>query len=145
VEAVGRGESTMLPLFAGPRRELSAEAVFQAALKGDRIANQIFRTAGSALGIALAGLINVLNLPLYVLGGGLSKAWDIFSPALFRELKIRSIVFRSREELGATQDSPVITPTRLGGDAGLMGAARLPLLKKPCRDLCHPAIQVSKS
>lgn len=140
MEAVGRGEPTMLSLFAGPGREFTAEAVFQAALKGDRLANKIFETVGSALGIALANLINVLNLPLYVLGGGLSGAWEVFSPHLFRELKVRSLVFRTREELGTNQDSPIIAPTQLGGDAGLLGAARLPMLGKLCRSVCHPAI-----
>jgi len=140
VEAVVSGEPTIMTLCADPRRELTAEAVFQAALRGDRAAHQIFEIAGRALGIALASLINVLNLPLFVLGGGLSKAWDIFSPALFRELKVRSIVFRTREELGAAQESPFITPTRLAGNAGLIGAARLPMLGQVCRDVCHPAI-----
>lgn len=139
-EAMARGEPTMLSQLAGPHREFTAEVVFQAALKGDRLAQQVFDTAGSALGIALANLINLLNLPLYVLGGGLSQAWDMFSPALFRELKIRSIVFRTREGMGGRQESPIIAPTQLGGDAGLVGAARLPMIGKPCADLCRPAI-----
>src|SRR5215470_1809425 len=112
-EAIGRGEYTALNQLAGTSQELTAEAVFQAALRGDRVARQIFDTAGSALGIALANLINVLNLPLYVIGGGLSQAWDVFSPALFRELKNRSIVFRTRAQKGQRRDSPIISPTRL--------------------------------
>ena len=125
-EAISRAESTTLQKLAGANR--------------DRVARQIFDTAGSALGIALANLINVLNFPLYVLGGGLSQAWDIFSPALFRELKKRSIVFRTREQTGRKPDSPIITPTRLGGDAGLIGAARLPLLGALPRECCRAAV-----
>jgi glucokinase len=138
-EALDRGESTMLSQFTGPDQALTAERVFQAALRGDPVAQRIFDTAGSALGIALANLINVLNLPLYVLGGGLSQAWDVFSPALFRELKTRSIVFRTREQLRSGQ-APMISPTQLGGDAGLLGAARLPLAGKPHADCCHAAV-----
>ncbi len=137
-EAIGRGEPTMLHQFAGT--EFTAEAVFQAALQGDRVARQIFDTAGSALGIALANLINVLNMPLYVLGGGLSQAWNIFSPALFRELKKRSIVFRTRAQTGRRVASPIIAPTRLGGDAGLMGAARLPIVGAFRGDCCRAAV-----
>jgi glucokinase len=33
-----------------------------------------------------------LNLPLYLLGGGVCEAWDLFSPAMFRELEHRSYV-----------------------------------------------------
>lgn len=139
-EAIDRGESTTLSDLTGLGRELTAEAVFQAALQGDRVARQIFETAGSALGIALANLINLLNLPLYVLGGGLSQAWDIFSPALFRELKKRSIVFRTRAQTGRRQDSPIIAPTRLGGDAGLLGAARLPMVGALRGDCCRAAV-----
>ncbi|HMF92142.1 MAG TPA: ROK family protein [Candidatus Angelobacter sp.] len=139
-EAIARGEPTRLNQLADTSQELTAEAVFQAALRNDPVACQIFDIAGSALGIALANLINVLNLPLYVLGGGLSQAWDIFSPALFRELKSRSIVFRTRAQKGQKQDSPIITPTRLGGDAGLMGAARLPMLEALRGDCCRAAV-----
>src|SRR5262249_34992360 len=94
--AIARGEPTRMDQRADTSQALPADAVFQAALRNDPVACQIFDIARSALGIALANLINVLNLPLYVLGGGLSQAWDIFSPALFRELKSRSIVFRTR-------------------------------------------------
>jgi glucokinase len=139
-EAVLRGEATSLHQVSQVGQEFTAEAVFQAALRGDRIARQIFDTAGSALGIALANLINVLNLPLYVLGGGLSQAWEVFSPALFRELKKRSIVFRTRAQSGEGQESPIIAPTRLGGDAGLMGAARLPMLEALRGDCCRAAV-----
>jgi len=139
-EAIARGEPTRLNQLADTSQELTAEAVFQAALRNDPVACQIFDIAGSALGIALANLINVLNLPLYVLGGGLSQAWDIFSPALFRELKSRSIVFRTRAQKGPRRDSPIISPTRLGGDAGLMGAARLPMLEALRRDCCRAAV-----
>jgi glucokinase len=139
-EAVLRGEPTSLHQLAGLSREFTAEAVFHAALQGDRVARQIFDTAGTALGIALANLINVLNLPLYVLGGGLSQAWDMFSPALFRELKKRSIVFRTRAQSEGRQESPFIAPTRLGGDAGLMGAARLAMLGVLRGDCCRAAV-----
>src|ERR1051326_5154386 len=76
----------------------SARTVYQCAVKGDATAREIFSTAGHALGIALANLINALNFPLYVIGGGMSKAWEVFSPALFDELRKRSIVFRRSEE-----------------------------------------------
>jgi glucokinase len=139
-EAIGRGESTALNQLAGLGPELTAEAVFQTALQGDRVARQIFETVGSALGIALANLINLLSLPLYVLGGGLSQAWDIFAPPLFRELKKRSIVFRTRAQIGRRQETPIIARTRLGGDAGLMGAARLPMVGALRGDCCRAAV-----
>ena len=41
----------------------------------------------------LADLVNVLNLEMYVIGGGASSAWDAFAPTMFEELRQRSIVY----------------------------------------------------
>ena len=65
----------------------------------------------------VAGLVNVLNLPLYVIAGGVSEAWDLFSPSLLEELERRSYIFAE----GKTR----VEKTRLDGAAGLLGAARL--------------------
>ncbi len=54
--------------------------------EGDRNAIQIFETQGKALGRGLAVLVNSLNLPLYVLGGGVTAAWELFAPKMFDEL-----------------------------------------------------------
>jgi glucokinase len=140
-EAIGRGEATELAQIKDPKRELTAEAVFQAAMREDQVAKQVFEIAGTALGIALANLINILNLPLYVLGGGLAQAWKIFSPSLFHELKKRSIVFRTRERLEPATHSTRICPTQLGGDAGLIGAARMPMTDRCAESHCRPAVR----
>ncbi|HEY6967760.1 MAG TPA: ROK family protein, partial [Candidatus Angelobacter sp.] len=64
-----------------------------------------------------------------------SSAWEAFSPAMFRELKRRSIVFRAGElqENRPRQKKTVVTRALLGGDSGLIGAARLPLLAEETR------------
>jgi len=66
---------------------LTALDLAQAARRGDSDALEIYRQTGRALGIGLAGLINILNLPLYVVGGGVAKSWDLLSPSLFAELE----------------------------------------------------------
>ena len=43
--------------------------------------------AAQALAVALTGLINTLNLPLYLLGGGVCEASNLFSPHMFAELE----------------------------------------------------------
>jgi glucokinase len=128
-EAVTGGQAPGLARCMESDPTFSARTVFQCALSGDATALNIFATAGHALGIALASLINALNFPLYVLGGGMSKAWEVFSPALFSELRKRSIVFRAGETSAAKQKSTVVVPARLGGEAGLVGAARLPMIE----------------
>ena len=96
-EAIANNGSPELARCMEADPKFSARTVFQCALDGDAKALEIFATAGAALGIVLANLINAFNLPLYVVGGGMSKAWAVFSPALFVELRKRSIVFRAGE------------------------------------------------
>jgi len=98
--------------------DLSAAEVYELAKGGNERAQSIFTTVGGALGIVLAGLINTFNFPLYLLGGGMTGAWDMFEPSLISEIRKRSFSFRTH---------PVrIERAVLGGDAGLFGAARLP-------------------
>ncbi|MGH9785589.1 MAG: ROK family protein [Terriglobia bacterium] len=96
---------------------LTSELVFQIAQGGDAECRAIFESVGRYLGIALASLVNALNLPLYVIGGGAAGAWDLFAPAMFEELRRRSYVF--------CEGSTRIEKSVLQGDAGLYGAARL--------------------
>ena len=109
-------------------REFGADTVFEYAERGEAWARTVFDIVGSTLGIALANLINGLNLPMYVIGGGVSAAWTSFSPAMFSELEKRSIVFRVGDHSSSQHKSTVVTRTQLGGSAGLLGAARLPML-----------------
>lgn len=118
-EALGEGRSPALSDIAQQGRELTSELVFHAAQAGDAACRDILESAGRYLGIVLAGLVNALNLPLYVIGGGVAAAWDLFSPAMFEELRRRSYVFCE----GATR----VQKSLLQGDAGLYGAARLAL------------------
>jgi glucokinase len=129
-EAIFQGKSSELARMAEEDPQFTARSVFELACQDDRAAQAIFDTMGSALGIALANLINALNLPLYVIGGGGAAAWPAFSPALFRELERRSIVFRAGEPLKSRHKGSTITPSLLKDSAGLLGAARLPMLIK---------------
>ncbi len=125
-DAVCNGHASEVPGDS----EFSAEVVFQRALQGDPVAKQIFQTVGWALGVVLSGLIDALNLPMYVIAGGVSSAWEAFSPALFSELRRRSIVFRASDPLGDHDyhKKTIVTRAVLGSEAGLIGAARLPML-----------------
>lgn len=99
--------------------EATSEAVYRRAVEGDARARGVFQTMGRSLGMALADLVNVFNFPLYVLAGAVIGAWEFFSPALLEEVERRSFVYRA----GGT----VIDRSVLGRDAGLYGAAYLPI------------------
>ena len=100
---------------------LTAALVFRCAQAGDRDAQMIYARLGNYMGIALAGLVNALNLPLYVIGGGVAEAWNAFAPSMLEQLQRRSYIFAE----GRTR----VMKSELAGDAGLLGAARLVLAK----------------
>ncbi len=127
-EAIAGGKAPELARLQAAGN-LSAKSVFDLAQQGDRAAQEIYKLVGRALGIALAGLINLLNLPMYVVGGGAAAAWDAFAPTMREEVRKRSFTYRATApESPVPGRKTVIAPAELGGDAGLLGAARLPML-----------------
>ncbi len=146
-EAIASGEAPELARAASSDAEFGAKAVYNLAIQGDEHARRIFRSFGRYLGMMLAGLINVLNLDMFVIGGGVSSAWDAYAPNMFEELRERSLVYAataptdplSGESLGKeegaaaqtesrTERKTIITQALLGSDAGLYGAARVAVL-----------------
>ena len=95
------------------------EVVMKAALEGDAASIDIWERFGVALGIGMASLVNILNVEMIVLGGGVAKAWDMFIGPARTELKKRG--------LRAPAERVVIERARLNGDEGILGAAYLAL------------------
>jgi glucokinase len=138
-EAISSGKAPALERAASSDAEFSAKAVYNLAIQGDEEARRIFRVVGRSLGIVLGGLVNALNLPMYVIGGGVSSAWEAFAPSIFEELRARSMVYAATappsdgEGSGASAKvepsmmgrKTIVTRALLGSDAGLYGAARL--------------------
>ena len=118
-EAIREGRSPALAQLARECPELTSEMVHRKALEGEEAARDIFAVVGRALGIALADLVNIFNFPLYAITGGVTQAWDLFAPVMLAEVERRSFVYRA----GGTQ----IARSQLGSEAGLYGAAYLPL------------------
>lgn len=108
----------------GGRPEI--EAVIAAAERGDRIALAAAEHVGRWLGFGLAGLVNVFNPRLVVLGGHFVRLLPLVSDPLTAEL--------DRRTLPATRRLVRLLPATLGVDASLIGAAELafePLLADP--------------
>jgi glucokinase len=140
-EAIADGRAPGLAKAASSDPEFNAKAIYNLAIQGDVEAKKIFGRVGRALGICIANLVNAFNLNMYVVGGGVSSAWEAFSPFVFEELRQRSLVYaatapssggsvgtgasRQVEREGSTET--IITRALLGSDAGLYGAAQLPM------------------
>ena len=89
----------------------------QSAEQGDAMAQKIFDTVGTYLGIGIANLVQITNPSLVLVGGGVSAAWPFFEDTMREEIERRVY---SEEQRGVT-----IAPCSLGDDAGVLGAARL--------------------
>jgi glucokinase len=138
-EAIAGGDAPGLAKAAKTEPEFSAKLIYDLAMQGDKPARCIFERFGRALGILLADIVNVLNLKMYVIGGGVASAWDAFAPTMFEELRQRSIIYaasipdemqETREGAAANivdrnREKTIITRAVLGSDAGLYGAAKL--------------------
>ena len=93
----------------------SALDVVLATAKGDRDAIAVVESAAYALGSAIGWLVNVLDPEAVVIGGGLSRAGDLYLDCLARST--RAHIWHEE-----TRDLPIL-PAALGADAGLIGAA----------------------
>jgi glucokinase len=136
-EAVAGGNAPQLARAMSDNPEFTSKVVYQMAIQGDEPARAIFRRVGHSLGIVVAAMINALNLPMFVIGGGVASAWEAFAPYIFEEARRRSFVYRATGpgDTGTIEPGKtIITRALLGSDAGLFGAARLPLLEEELGD-----------
>ncbi|MDZ7636684.1 MAG: ROK family protein [Bryobacterales bacterium] len=107
-----------------PGEDLTPKDLNDLANNGDEKAKMAFDRMGDALGIAIATLSQIFNVPLYVLGGGVLPAWPHFAPRMLCEVERRSFNFRY-----CGKENRVV-PAELGGQAGLIGAAYLPISRQ---------------
>jgi glucokinase len=135
-EAIASGKAPSLAKVSDDP-EFGPQLIYKLAKQGDDAAQDIFNRFATALGIMLGGLINVLNLEMFVIGGGVSSAWDAFAPRMFQEMRERSLIYAatapddpmetksvSTQTKGGTKKT-IVTRAVLGSDAGLYGAARV--------------------
>jgi glucokinase len=122
--------------------EFTSKVIFDLAMQGDAAARGIFERVGKALGTVVADMVNIFNFPMYVIGGGVASAWDAFAPLMLETVGRNSFVYRATAPTENIQagNAPsrsvrgtMITRAVLGGDAGLIGAARLPMIASPAR------------
>jgi len=122
----------------GGRAEL--DAVLREAASGAPQAVRAVLETGHWLGYGLAGLVNVLNPGLIVLGGLFGRIHPFVAEVIAEELAARA--------LPASRDLVRIVPATLGSDAPLIGAAELafePLLADPAGWLRRPTSQPERA
>ncbi|HZT29824.1 MAG TPA: ROK family protein [Bryobacteraceae bacterium] len=119
-ERLARGEPSSLS-----SGEITTEAVVAAARRGDALAASVLEDVARYLAMGIANIISLLNPEMVVLGGGLMQAGDLLLPLIRRQVPEWAQPFSAR--------AVKIELTRLGEDAGLLGAARLAFSDKLLR------------
>jgi glucokinase len=98
-------------------RPLTAETIYDAAVQGDAAAQEVFERTGWYLGIACANLINLFNLEMIVIGGGVIAAGELLMNPARASAKIHAFPYPYAD--------CEIVQSKLWPDAGVIGAAML--------------------
>lgn len=97
-----------------PIEKISVTEVAEAARRGDLHAQEILRRAGTSIGVAIAGLINLLNPGVVIIGGGVAQVGDIITAPIRQAVRERA--------MRASEQSVRITTGMLGRRSLLIGA-----------------------
>jgi glucokinase-like ROK family protein len=100
-------------------RELTMPALEDAALAGDALALKVVDEAAEYLGIAVAGLLNLMNPARVIIGGGLARLGELLLAPLRRSVGSRTLV-------SSIVPTDIVTG-ELGARAVALGAATLVL------------------
>ncbi|MCX5731150.1 MAG: ROK family transcriptional regulator [Deltaproteobacteria bacterium] len=127
---VARASALLLenPGSALAGREVTIGSIEDAALGGDRLALQVVGEAADYLGIAVAGMLNLMNPARVIIGGGLARLGELLLAPMRRSISSRTLV--------NSIDSTEIVTGELGGRAVALGAATL-VLQNALADLRH--------
>jgi glucokinase len=118
--AAERPDSALARLAGGDPDKVTGKAVTEAAMGGDQTAVDVLAEVGGRLGEGIAGLVNVLDPQVVVVGGGAVAAGELLlEPA--RKAFMKAVEGPSHRPL-----VPIVA-AELGNDAGAVGAAALAL------------------
>jgi len=109
---VQSGKRTLLSNI--PIESLTAQEVAESARRGDLPSQEIIMRAGTFIGIAIAGLVNLFNPSAVIIGGGVAQAGDLLTTSIRQAVRERS--------LRASEQGVHITTAMLGRRSSLMGA-----------------------
>ena len=112
---LARGIGGLLEVI--PSKSITAFEVAEAARRGDVLSIEVFLEAGRLLGYAVANLVSLFDPEIVVIGGGLARASDLFLDVLRKGIRERAQPI-SRKQVR-------VVASRLGGNANLLGVARL--------------------
>lgn len=116
-EQLAKGQPSILSALYASGREITLNEILDAVEKEDVTAIECVEQVGGTLGRAVAGLINLFNPDVVVIGGRLCVTEQYLMPPLLSAV--------SRLSLNLVSNDTVIKVSRLGNKAGAVGASLL--------------------
>ena len=114
-EVLEGDEDSVLPsMVDGDLSRITAQTVFDAAKRGDAVAQEVVRDTAHFLGVGISNLINIFNPDIFVVAGGVTQAGDLLFDPLRAEVRRRAF----KPAVNACR----IVPGALPGSAGVVGA-----------------------
>jgi glucokinase-like ROK family protein len=117
LEKVAEGNSSILEKRIKNGETIIQEDILEAAMKEDMLAIELIEEVGNTLGKHIAGLINLFNPELVIIGGVVASTGD------YLLLPIRSTV--KKYSLNLVSKDTSIKLSKLGDKAGVVGACML--------------------
>ncbi|MHC1726319.1 MAG: ROK family protein [Syntrophobacteraceae bacterium] len=109
--------TTILDIAGGRIEDISARTLVQAYYRGDALAKEIMDGVADALAAGTTALVNALNPCRIIFGGGVIEGMPELVKRIEDEVRRRS--------LSAATCRLVVSLSKLGKDAGIIGAAAL--------------------
>jgi len=97
--------------------EVDVFYIAKAAQEGEKEAIECLREKGEIIGIGLASAMNLLDIPVAIIGGGISQSGDILFDAIRKTIKQRS--------LPTISERFDVKEAHFKSDTGIIGAAML--------------------
>jgi len=117
LEKIAEGNSSILEKRIKKGETIIQEDIIEAALKEDMLAIELIEEVGNTLGKHIAGLINLFNPELVIIGGVIALTGD------YLLLPIKSAV--KKYSLNLVSKDTTIKLSKLGDKAGVIGACML--------------------
>lgn len=117
-EALKAGRpSILISITGGDYDKLTPLMVADSAKSGDPLSMEIIEEAGIYLGIGLADLVNLLNMDLVILSGGMLDLWDDLKE------KVKRTIMQRAYDIPAGRLK--FRKARLGEMSGVLGSAKI--------------------
>lgn len=110
-------KSLLMGLYHQNPDSITPKDIYTAAENNDDLAQEIFKTTAKYLAIGISNVNNLLDIHTFIIGGGVSKASHIFAEGLLQQVQ-ENVFEISRDKIS-------IRISRLGNDAGILGAGYL--------------------